>query len=69
MVLILSPSMMLRGHRLSNRAARDWLRAGQRKISALRRSRTAASLTEAVLGAMFGDWRFHSARVAELSGY
>jgi alkylation response protein AidB-like acyl-CoA dehydrogenase len=24
---------------------------------------------EAVLGAMFGDWRFHAARVAELSGY
>ncbi|HVM38080.1 MAG TPA: hypothetical protein VM265_06815 [Sphingomicrobium sp.] len=24
---------------------------------------------EAVLGALFGDWRFHAARVAELSGY
>jgi hypothetical protein len=24
---------------------------------------------EAVLGTLFGDWRFHAARVAELSGY
>jgi hypothetical protein len=24
---------------------------------------------EAVLGRLFGDWRFHAGKVAELSGY